>query len=223
MSDAGRRARRARRGEERPGRAARTSASTSSPARRSSARAATAPGVTFAPELEESVVDGSPARSSGRSGTCSTTRPSGARPAARSRSPSATARSSSATTGPGSTTSDLPHVFDRFYRAPSARGLPGSGLGLAIVRQVAEAHGGTVVAEQADGGGDARPPALPAGRRERRFGALDHRGSRIGRFRAIVVFRPSGFRARSVARGPLVVLLLSVAPLYCRFCLFFCR
>jgi two-component system sensor histidine kinase MprB len=44
-------------------------------------------------------------------------------------------------------------VFDRFYRASSARGLPGSGLGLAIVRQVAEAHGGTVVAERADGGG----------------------------------------------------------------------
>jgi two-component system sensor histidine kinase MprB len=44
-------------------------------------------------------------------------------------------------------------VFDRFYRARAARGMPGSGLGLAIVRQVAEAHGGEVVAEQADGGG----------------------------------------------------------------------
>ena len=32
---------------------------------------------------------------------------------------------------------------------PSARGMPGSGLGLAIVRQVAEAHGGTVVADRA--------------------------------------------------------------------------
>jgi two-component system, OmpR family, sensor histidine kinase MprB len=31
--------------------------------------------------------------------------------------------------------------------------MPGSGLGLAIVRQVAEAHGGTVVAERAEGGG----------------------------------------------------------------------
>jgi two-component system sensor histidine kinase MprB len=44
-------------------------------------------------------------------------------------------------------------VFDRFYRSASARGMPGSGLGLAIVRQVAEAHGGTVTAERPDGGG----------------------------------------------------------------------
>jgi two-component system sensor histidine kinase MprB len=44
-------------------------------------------------------------------------------------------------------------VFDRFYRATSARGMPGSGLGLAIVRQVADAHGGTVTAERAEGGG----------------------------------------------------------------------
>jgi two-component system sensor histidine kinase MprB len=55
--------------------------------------------------------------------------------------------------GPGIDEADLPHVFDRFYRAPSARGKPGSGLGLAIVRQVAESHGGTVTAEAADGGG----------------------------------------------------------------------
>ena len=55
--------------------------------------------------------------------------------------------------GPGIDDEDLPYVFDRFYRARAARGLPGSGLGLAIVRQVANAHGGTVVAEHADGGG----------------------------------------------------------------------
>jgi two-component system, OmpR family, sensor histidine kinase MprB len=55
--------------------------------------------------------------------------------------------------GPGIADEDLPYVFDRFYRARSARGMPGSGLGLAIVRQVAETHGGDVVAEQADGGG----------------------------------------------------------------------
>jgi two-component system sensor histidine kinase MprB len=48
--------------------------------------------------------------------------------------------------GPGIAEADLPHVFDRFYRAAGARALPGSGLGLAIVRQVAEAHGGSVSA-----------------------------------------------------------------------------
>src|SRR5207249_2529965 len=55
--------------------------------------------------------------------------------------------------GPGIEDEDLPFIFDRFYRARSARGLPGSGLGLAIVKQVAEAHGGEVVAERPDGGG----------------------------------------------------------------------
>jgi two-component system, OmpR family, sensor histidine kinase MprB len=55
--------------------------------------------------------------------------------------------------GPGIDDADLPYVFDRFYRAASARGMPGSGLGLAIVRQVADAHGGDVIAERADGGG----------------------------------------------------------------------
>ena len=55
--------------------------------------------------------------------------------------------------GPGIADEDLANVFDRFYRAPSARGLPGSGLGLAIVRQVAESHGGNVTAARADGGG----------------------------------------------------------------------
>jgi len=55
--------------------------------------------------------------------------------------------------GPGIAAEDRERVFDRFYRAAAARSLPGSGLGLAIVREVAEAHGGTVVAEEAPGGG----------------------------------------------------------------------
>jgi two-component system sensor histidine kinase MprB len=55
--------------------------------------------------------------------------------------------------GPGFDEADLPHVFDRFYRAKAARGMPGSGLGLAIVRQVAEVHGGRAEAENAPGGG----------------------------------------------------------------------
>jgi two-component system, OmpR family, sensor histidine kinase MprB len=55
--------------------------------------------------------------------------------------------------GPGFEPADLPHVFDRFYRADRARGMPGSGLGLAIVRQAVDAHGGSVSAANAPGGG----------------------------------------------------------------------
>ncbi|MEX0874561.1 MAG: HAMP domain-containing sensor histidine kinase [Actinomycetota bacterium] len=55
--------------------------------------------------------------------------------------------------GPGIEADDRPHVFDRFYRADAARAMSGSGLGLSIVRQVIEAHGGKVFAEEAEGGG----------------------------------------------------------------------
>ncbi|HJU37236.1 MAG TPA: HAMP domain-containing sensor histidine kinase [Gaiellaceae bacterium] len=55
--------------------------------------------------------------------------------------------------GPGFAEEDRPLVFDRFYRSAAARSMPGAGLGLAIVREVAEAHGGTVAAENAGGGG----------------------------------------------------------------------
>jgi two-component system, OmpR family, sensor histidine kinase MprB len=67
--------------------------------------------------------------------------------------------------GPGFSDGDLERVFERFYRAEDARGMPGSGLGLAIVRQAAEAHGGSVSAANApDGGALLRVsfgPALP--------------------------------------------------------------
>jgi two-component system sensor histidine kinase MprB len=63
--------------------------------------------------------------------------------------------------GPGIAEEDLPYIFDRFYRATSARGLPGSGLGLAIVRQIADAHGGTVTASPAAGGGSVFTLRLP--------------------------------------------------------------
>ncbi|MCW3032461.1 MAG: integral rane sensor signal transduction histidine kinase, partial [Solirubrobacterales bacterium] len=55
--------------------------------------------------------------------------------------------------GPGFDEVDLPFVFDRFYRAESARRAPGSGLGLAIVRQAAESCGGFAEARNAPGGG----------------------------------------------------------------------
>ena len=55
--------------------------------------------------------------------------------------------------GPGFSEQDLPFVFDRFYRAEQARGMPGSGLGLAIVRQATESCGGFAEAQNAEGGG----------------------------------------------------------------------
>jgi two-component system sensor histidine kinase MprB len=55
--------------------------------------------------------------------------------------------------GPGIAEADRPHVFDRFYRATSARSMPGSGLGLSIVKQVVEAHGGRVFAVAPSDGG----------------------------------------------------------------------
>ena len=66
------------------------------------------------------------------------------------------------TAGPGSTDADLPHVFDRFFRATSARSRPGSGLGLAIVADVVERHGGTVFAGNRPGGGAFVGFQLPA-------------------------------------------------------------
>ncbi len=55
--------------------------------------------------------------------------------------------------GPGIAAEDAAHVFDRFWRSPNARQLPGSGLGLSIVKQVAEAHGGSVTLERPSDGG----------------------------------------------------------------------
>jgi two-component system, OmpR family, sensor histidine kinase MprB len=67
--------------------------------------------------------------------------------------------------GPGFPDGDFDKVFDRFWRADEARGMPGSGLGLAIVQRVAEEHGGGARAWNApDGGAVVRLelPELPA-------------------------------------------------------------
>jgi two-component system, OmpR family, sensor histidine kinase MprB len=63
--------------------------------------------------------------------------------------------------GPGIPEADLPHVFDRFYRATESRSMPGSGLGLSIVRQVVERHAGTVAASRSPYGGARLVMRLP--------------------------------------------------------------
>jgi signal transduction histidine kinase len=64
--------------------------------------------------------------------------------------------------GPGIDPKDLPHLFDRFYRADRARTSEGTGLGLAIGRWIAEAHGGQIMAANAQGGGALFVVTLPA-------------------------------------------------------------
>ncbi|MDX3457768.1 HAMP domain-containing sensor histidine kinase [Streptomyces sp. ME02-8801-2C] len=66
-------------------------------------------------------------------------------------------------TGDGIAPEDLPHVFDRFWRAEKSRSrrTGGSGLGLSIVRQLVESHGGTVAADSAPGRGAVFTVRLP--------------------------------------------------------------
>ncbi|HET8757906.1 MAG TPA: HAMP domain-containing sensor histidine kinase [Solirubrobacteraceae bacterium] len=121
-----------------------------------------APAVEFAAQLEPAVVDGVPDRlaravnnlldNAARHGTRVLVRtgPEGI---------------SVLDNGPGIDPADLPHIFDRFYRGAADRGRSGTGLGLAIVRQVAEQHGGTVAASNADGGGAEFALWMPANTR----------------------------------------------------------
>jgi heavy metal sensor kinase len=68
-------------------------------------------------------------------------------------------------TGVGIRAKDLPHIFDRFYRADLARSRsgerPGVGLGLAITKWIAEAHGGTITATSRPGRGTAFSVRIP--------------------------------------------------------------
>lgn len=66
-------------------------------------------------------------------------------------------------TGSGIAAEDLPHVFDRFYRADKARSADGaSGLGLAIVRSLVEANGGRITVESRPGDGATFTLSFPA-------------------------------------------------------------
>ena len=120
---------------------------------RSAAVGRNRPGVVFTTSFEESIVHGVPGTIeraiSNLLDNAAKWSPPGAEVKVEVREDRVTVRDH----GPGIADEDRPYVFDRFYRARSARGMPGSGLGLAIVRQVAEAHGGEVVAERAEGGG----------------------------------------------------------------------
>ena len=82
-------------------------------------------------------------------------------------------------TGIGIHPDDLPHIFERFYRADTARSrdagagqaatapgaVPGTGLGLAIARQIVDEAGGTIAAERAPGQGALFTVRLPAATR----------------------------------------------------------
>jgi signal transduction histidine kinase len=65
-------------------------------------------------------------------------------------------------TGPGIPPADLPHIFDRFFKADRARsGQPGAGLGLAIARRLMAAQGGDLTAENRAEGGARFVAGLP--------------------------------------------------------------
>ncbi len=63
--------------------------------------------------------------------------------------------------GTGITDDDLPHVFERFYKADKARSGEGTGMGLAIARHIVEAHGGSIAAASRAGKGAVFTFSLP--------------------------------------------------------------
>ena len=64
-------------------------------------------------------------------------------------------------TGIGIAAADLPHIFERFYRAANARAQGGMGLGLAIAQRVAEQHGGKIEVHSEVGRGSTFTVSLP--------------------------------------------------------------
>jgi signal transduction histidine kinase len=66
--------------------------------------------------------------------------------------------------GIGIPAEQYPQLFERFFRASNAvqKGIKGTGLGLAITKAIVEAHGGSIAAAPAPGGGTSFTVVLPA-------------------------------------------------------------
>jgi signal transduction histidine kinase/DNA-binding response OmpR family regulator len=64
-------------------------------------------------------------------------------------------------TGVGIPASDLPYIFDKFYRSSSSGDVPGTGLGLSIVRSIVENHNGRIWVDSTNGVGSTFTVVLP--------------------------------------------------------------
>jgi heavy metal sensor kinase len=64
-------------------------------------------------------------------------------------------------TGIGIAAHDIPHIFDRFYRADKSRSEPGAGLGLSLVLAIVQAHGGNIQVNSSPGAGSTFTIVLP--------------------------------------------------------------
>jgi two-component system sensor histidine kinase BaeS len=87
--------------------------------------------------------------------------PAGGRVTVRTRQDGPDAVLTVADTGVGIPASELPHVFERFWRGRAAAGTSGSGIGLAIAAELARAHGGTLTAASQPGKGTTLTLTLP--------------------------------------------------------------